>query len=104
MGAIGLAGIGIGKGIQLRSCKGIHTFFMRFPIDVVGLDQNYRILEIRRNVEPWRRIQFSSAADSVLEMTAGSAKKWETGDTVSTETFLRRSELETDMAYYDCFL
>ncbi len=32
----------------------IHTVFMRFPIDVIWLDRGLKIVDIRRNVKPYR--------------------------------------------------
>ena len=32
----------------------IHTFFMRFPIDVFWLDKEFRVVDLERNVRPWR--------------------------------------------------
>jgi|TARA_B100000315_G_C14490441_1_gene547328 hypothetical protein len=31
----------------------IHTFFMKFPIDIVFLDGDMRVIRIARNFEPW---------------------------------------------------
>lgn len=32
----------------------IHTFFMRFPIDVFWLDETYAVVDFRKNIQPWR--------------------------------------------------
>ena len=40
-------------GIRLR-CNGIHTFFMKIPIDVVLTDKNNNILQIIYNLKPWK--------------------------------------------------
>ena len=42
-------------GIKLR-CNGIHTFFMKKPIDVITTDKNGNILHIYLNVKPWKII------------------------------------------------
>ena len=39
--------------------EGIHMLFVRFPIDVVFLDQNKKILDIHRNLKPWTGLAFS---------------------------------------------
>lgn len=42
------------SGILLSPCQSLHTCFMRFPIDVIHLDSNDRVLSVSRNVRPWR--------------------------------------------------
>ena len=59
-------------GILITPCKSIHTFFMFYPIDVVFLDQDNKIVQILNNVKPWRVTKFYFNAISVLEMKAGS--------------------------------
>lgn len=41
--------------LKFRS-NGIHTFFMKVPIDVYLTDNNYKILYIFKNIHPWRVI------------------------------------------------
>lgn len=43
-----------GEGLLIRPCNSIHTFFMRFPIDVVFLDKNGVVLKIKHSLQPWR--------------------------------------------------
>jgi uncharacterized membrane protein (UPF0127 family) len=57
--------------ILLRPCSSIHTFWMRFAIDVVFLDSDGRIADIRRTVRPWRAVLPESSSVAVLEMTSG---------------------------------
>jgi len=52
-----------------------HTFFMRFPIDFVFMDEQKRVVEIHENVKPWRFVKSSAPARYVLELPAGTAKK-----------------------------
>jgi uncharacterized membrane protein (UPF0127 family) len=35
------------------SAESIHMFFMKFPIDVVFLDKNMRVIKIRPVLKPW---------------------------------------------------
>lgn len=42
-------------GVKIR-CNGIHTFFMKMPIDVVLTDKNNIIINIIYNVKPWKII------------------------------------------------
>ena len=43
-----------GSGLLLSPCSSLHTCFMRFPIDVIHLDDKNRVLGISRNIRPWR--------------------------------------------------
>jgi uncharacterized membrane protein (UPF0127 family) len=52
-------------------CNAIHTVGMRIPIDVVFLDNDLRVVQIRPNVSPFRFIVRYTRACSVLELCAG---------------------------------
>lgn len=67
-----------GEGLLLSPCSGIHTCFMRFPIDVVYLNREYKVLDIE-TVAPWRLGKHVAGTKLVLETTAGSAKPLEIG-------------------------
>jgi uncharacterized protein len=56
--------------------EGIHMLFVRFPIDVVFLDKDKRILDIRRNLKPWTGLAFSKKAFRyAMEMPAGAVAR-----------------------------
>ncbi len=61
-----------GHGLLFRPARGIHTHFMRFPIDLVFLDGEDRVSKIREAMPPWR-FDFTSAA-GVIEMNPGAAR------------------------------
>jgi uncharacterized protein len=56
-----------GPGLLLPRCRSVHTFGMRFALDLIFLDEHRRVLEIRREV-PSRRIARCPRASEVLEM------------------------------------
>ena len=56
--------------IVFPHCNSIHTFFMRFPIDVVFLDRHGQITELVPNVKPWRILLPRLAARHVLELSS----------------------------------
>lgn len=60
-----------GHGLLIAPCSSIHTFFMRFEIDVVFLDENKRVLGVRSGIPPWRLAFAPRKTDSVLEVAAG---------------------------------
>jgi len=63
---------GAGPGLLLPGCRGVHTFGMRFALDLVFLDRNLRAVSLRRAVPPGR-FAFERGAQSVLELPAGDA-------------------------------
>ena len=62
--------LGPGEGLWIAPSEGVHTFGMKFPIDVVFLNRNKRVLKVRPNMVR-SRIAFSLRAHSVLELPAG---------------------------------
>ncbi len=59
-----------GHGLWIVPCEGIHTFGMKFPIDVVFLDRSKKVVKVRRHMVP-RRISLHLWAHSVLELPTG---------------------------------
>lgn len=60
-----------GAGLLIPSCCAVHTFGMRFPLDVVFLDSGMRAISRRTELRP-RRFAFERGASAVLELpTAG---------------------------------
>ena len=59
-----------GEGLWIVPCEGVHTFFMKFPIDVIYLDRKKTVRKLAPNMAPWR-ISFCLRAHSVLELAAG---------------------------------
>ena len=62
--------------LLIQKCSSIHTFFMRFCIDVVFLDKTYKVLMVVKNLKPWRMVVPVSCASSVLELKPGFADKY----------------------------
>jgi uncharacterized membrane protein (UPF0127 family) len=59
-----------GPGLLIPRCSSVHTFGMRFDLDVYFLDRDGRILSLRRRVPP-RRVLWCRGASAVLEVPAG---------------------------------
>jgi uncharacterized membrane protein (UPF0127 family) len=69
---LGLAGLSreqAGGGLLIPDCSSVHTFGMRFALDLVFLDGHGRPLSVHRGVPP-RRIAWSRGAAAVLELPA----------------------------------
>jgi uncharacterized protein len=80
-GLLGRDGLAPGEGLWIVPCESVHTFFMRFPIDLVYVDRNRRVRKVRSGVPPWR-LSACLSAHSVIELAAGAvrASKTEPGD------------------------
>ena len=83
-GLLGRKELKSGEGLLLRPAGSIHTFFMRFPLDAVFLDEGLRVLEISDDVRPWRAAS-KRGAKAVLELPAGESARRDLkpGDTLS---------------------
>jgi hypothetical protein len=60
-----------GAGLLIEPCSSIHTFGMKYPIDVLALDRSYRVLGIWKDIRPWRVKVFSGGTYRVLELESG---------------------------------
>jgi uncharacterized membrane protein (UPF0127 family) len=63
-----------GHALVIAPCNAIHTFFMKFPIDVAFLARDGRVLKVRSAVAPWR-ITASLRAHAVIELAAGMLRR-----------------------------
>ena len=61
-----------GQGLWIAPCEAVHTFFMRFPIDLVYLGRDKKVRKVRPAVKPWR-LSACLTAHSILELPAGTA-------------------------------
>jgi uncharacterized membrane protein (UPF0127 family) len=61
-----------GHALLIPNCRSVHTFGMRFPLDVVFLDERGDVLRLERAVRR-RRLLFCRRAFAVLETRAGEA-------------------------------
>jgi len=59
-----------GAGLWISPCESVHTFFMKFAIDLVYLDKHKKVRKVRHAVPPWR-LSACLTAHSVLELPAG---------------------------------
>ena len=64
-----------GKGLWIVPSQGIHTIGMSFPIDVVYLDWNCRVLLMYHRLPPFRLAALKFKARSVLELAPGTLSR-----------------------------
>lgn len=78
LGLMGKKGMDVEEALLLTGCSGIHTCFMRFAIDVVYLDADFKVLS-RETVVPWRIGRFVKGAKHVVEVAQGKAEVFKIG-------------------------
>jgi len=95
----GLAGIeqtgfSAGQALWIVPCRGVHTLAMRFPLDLIYLDRDGVVVQLRASVQPWRFAPISFHAVSVLELPSGAIRRSRTGigDTVEIVTSLDQAD------------
>jgi hypothetical protein len=64
--------------LVIAPCNAVHTFFMRFPIDILFVDRQGRVLRVAREVRPWR-IAAAWRAFAVVELAATAAGRIDVG-------------------------
>ena len=71
LGLLGRAALQSGEGLWICPSQAIHTFGMRFPIDVAFLDRHLRVKRVYHRLPPFRWTRLVWGACSVLELSAG---------------------------------
>lgn len=75
-----------GEGLWIIPCESVHTFFMKFPIDLLYLDKGKKVRKIRHAVPAWR-LSVCLSAHSIVELRAGTLEGSGTqvGDEIAME-------------------
>ena len=71
----------IDYGMLFPNCNSIHTFFMKEPIDIVGLDINNEIIYKHENLDKNQIIKINNEQNktSILELPKNASKKLKIG-------------------------
>ena len=72
-GLLGRDGLEPGTGMLIDAAPSVHMFFMRFPIDVVFLDREHKVVDVRHDLRPWR-VAGARGAYATLELPVGAAR------------------------------
>lgn len=67
-----------GQGLWIVPSRGVHTFAMRFPIDVIYLDGDKIVVHLEENLKPWRVAPVRLRASSVLELPGSTLSSTQT--------------------------
>ena len=73
-GLLGRSRLDFASALVLDPCWMIHTAFMRFPIDVVFVGRDNRVVDVAHAVKPWRAAA-SLRARRVIELPAGTLER-----------------------------
>jgi uncharacterized protein len=81
------------EGLWIVPCSGVHTFFMKFDIDLVYVDRKHRVRKVVSQVRPWR-MSLCPLAYSVVELPAGTIERsgTRTGDALAILSLVDGSE------------
>ncbi|HLZ00355.1 MAG TPA: DUF192 domain-containing protein [Candidatus Angelobacter sp.] len=87
IGLLGTSSLDPGSGLLIHPSQGIHTIGMAFAIDVIFLDRNLRVLEVRESLKPFRVTSLNWRAENVLELpvSAIQASSTRVNDQISIE-------------------
>jgi len=88
IGLLGRQGLDSGGGLLIDPSSGIHTFGMRFPIDVIALDRSLRVCGLWPALPPWRIAGVGWKTCCVVELPAGVIE--ESGTRPGDQLVLRR--------------
>ncbi len=86
-GLLGRASLGRGAALLIERCGSVHTVGMRFALDLVFLDRDWRVVRVVRDVRPgrlmvwggWRAarvIECESGCGDVGRLAAGARLRW----------------------------
>lgn len=75
-----------GKGLVIHPCNGVHTLFMRYPLDVAFVDREGRVVRQIPGLLPYRFSPMVTKAAAVVELPAGmlALSRTEVGDRLIT--------------------
>jgi uncharacterized protein len=87
VGLLSRSGLTPGEALWIVPSRGVHTWGMRFAIDVVALDQEGRVIDCVSNLRPWRVRLPRRGTAGVLELAAGTvaASRTSLGHTIVLE-------------------
>jgi uncharacterized membrane protein (UPF0127 family) len=73
-GLLGRGSLAAEEGLWIVPCPMIHTFFMKFPIDVLFLDRGLVVRRVLEDLRPWRVSPWVFSAHSTLELKGGTLR------------------------------
>jgi hypothetical protein len=72
-----------GEALVIEPARQLHTFGMRYALDVFFCDRGWRVLYVRRGVRPGRVTRWVRRARFAVEMRGGALGDLQPGDQLS---------------------
>src|SRR5688572_2054147 len=89
-GLMGRRELAPGTGLVLQPGGGIHTWFMRIPIDVLHLGKKGVVTHVVRGIKPWRFGPLLVGGKQAIELPSGAAARTQPGDEIEIEDVTKR--------------
>lgn len=71
VGLLGRSSLGVNHAMYLAPCNSIHTFLMKFNLDVIFLDRDMNVIKKVENIRPYRIVLGGIGAHGVIELESG---------------------------------
>jgi hypothetical protein len=71
IGLLGRREFSQGEALIIKPCNSVHTLFMRFPIDIVFLDRQNKVIKLIPYLKPWRLSSLHISARLCIELPVG---------------------------------
>jgi hypothetical protein len=84
-GLLGRSSLAPEEGMLFRPAGSIHMFFMRFPIDAVFCTGDLEVIDVARDLQPWKTAGRKDAK-VVVELASGAAREVRPGDRLVLDT------------------
>ena len=88
-GLLGTRSLPPGRALLIAPARQVHTFGMRYPIDIIFCGREWEVVGVVRNLPPNRLTAFRWRARCVLECAAGGASQVQTGDVLEIQPIER---------------
>ena len=75
VGLMGKSRLDKDEGLWMARCRAIHTFWMKFPLDVVFLDKDFIVKKTVIGLRPFRPVVSCRDAEGVLELPEGTIER-----------------------------
>jgi uncharacterized protein len=64
-----------GEGLIIDPCSSIHTFWMRFPLDILYMDRDHTVIRADERMKPWRIGPIFTGSKWVIELPPGTIER-----------------------------
>lgn len=85
-GLLGAVPLSQGEALILVGARQVHTFGLRYRIDVLFCDREWKVVHVERDLAPARVSRWVRGADTVIEARAGAFDAVRPGETISVRS------------------